>query len=369
MGTTVLVACHCFASPAIDYQSRDQKAFEAERQQEDAKRQQEQQAAIKEMIKAQREAERASTMDPGRKAQLTQEINKLQDEITRHELQAQALDDTSNKANYAGKQSEAGNAKKGSQAQGTLDRNGGPDGPISASGGGTTRRLARVPTLYEAAGIGSPTSPDVALAALTEVGSSPEGPGESPTSTLVPNEGQPETQAGDNGRRRLVEKPLKALDAQISSLPSTGFATSRSLASASLSSSVDYLNVPFGPLEEELESRAKALKKRIASGGEAAGPGGGLSGAAQGRSLLDTLRLANASLSGHEADAERDRWESGADGVTVLVGADGAEADSFAHGLVGGSTRTRKFRTAKALASRPVPAVGPIASGLLPRGK
>ncbi|MEZ4751926.1 MAG: hypothetical protein R3B54_15230 [Bdellovibrionota bacterium] len=104
-------------APQAQPDSRDLKGWDAKRQQDDAERIQNAQAMAKTIVKQGKELERMTTMDPGRKAQLTQEINRLQYEITAHLQQGQALNDTAKKAEYAAKQSEAGNAKKGNEVE------------------------------------------------------------------------------------------------------------------------------------------------------------------------------------------------------------------------------------------------------------
>ncbi|MCB9253570.1 MAG: hypothetical protein H6617_02690 [Bdellovibrionaceae bacterium] len=104
-------------APQAQPDSRDLKGWDAKRQQDDAERIQNAQAMAKTILKQGKELERMTTMDPGRKAQLTQEINRLQYEITAHLQQGQALNDTAKKAEFAAKRSEAGNAKKGSETE------------------------------------------------------------------------------------------------------------------------------------------------------------------------------------------------------------------------------------------------------------
>lgn len=381
-----LLACPSLFAE-VDNLSRDQKAFEAERQQRDAKNMQDQQAEMKNMQKQQKEAERASTTDPGRQAQLTQEINKLQDEISKHQQQSQALQDTLDKANYAGKQSEAGNATKGNQQKGSLDRNG-VQGAQTAGGSGRRSAPGRVPTLTEAAGItttgSGPRSAGSGPAALESYpdGSDPSGNGDAPTETLTSDELH--TEPVPAGKRSLVEKTLKAFDAQFSSLPTPAGGSQSGRSPASLSSATEFNSVQFAAIDPELEQRTKEARKRLelaaASPGGGAGGGGGGSGfhggggggsiapigAASGKdgSLLDSLRAASPEWSGKNGSS--DESGSAESGATVLSDEKDGQTAKLSHGIIGGSTRARHFRIGARIARATPATVGVVAAGFSP---
>jgi len=103
--------------------SQENRKKDFERGRDDQTREEQNQRSkwmIKEVVKQGKEAEKASTQDPGRKQQLQQEIDRLQREITQHRRQEKALKEHAEKADYAAEKADASKEKKdGNQLKST----------------------------------------------------------------------------------------------------------------------------------------------------------------------------------------------------------------------------------------------------------
>ncbi|MCB0404248.1 MAG: hypothetical protein KDD51_05645 [Bdellovibrionales bacterium] len=308
--------------------SRDLKGWDAKRQQDDAERIQNAQAMAKTILKQGKELERMTTNDPGRKAQLTQEINRLQYEITAHLQQGQALNDTAKKAEYAAKQAEAGNAKKGREAETAKLQsveNGG-EGKSSEDGSAVARDTSA----------DSQTTGDVAKVLPEAVAARGVTGGSTPTSQVGFNDEAKEADGSESpsqSKQEIVSSAQAAFEQRLNQL-------SVAPKSTSIPNLEKEIQLSDEESSEDPESRSSADAKAKANTNLSSAPGS-QTPRGSGNSLLDLLRNRVASAT---AELGNLRASLGLAGVSALPDA-----------LRAGATESRGLASEQMPLSEPTP--------------